>query len=244
MAADGQQGIEALEKHTYDLVLMDMQMPVMDGVTATMAIRANPRFDAMPIIAMTANVLAEERQRCMDAGMNDFVSKPILPDLLNDVLSRHLKPKPGTPLLAPRAAIKASHPVVEIEKIDEPAGSAPAIDVALGLRYSRGNQTAYEKLLGMFEKTARATELKFHEALARADYEVAQRMMHSIRGMAGTVGAVALANAAEAIESHFRKAGGQPSTELIECFKHALDAVLSHIEAGIFPSQESAAKSD
>ena len=226
MAADGQQGIEALEKHTYDLVLMYMQMPVMNGVTATMAIRANPRFDAMPIIAMTANVLAEERQRCMDAGMNDFVSKPILPDLLNDVLSRHLKPKPGTSLLAPRAAIKASHPVVESEKIDEPAGSAPAIDVALGLRYSR------------------ATELKFHEALARADYEVAQRMMHSIRGMAGTVGAVALANAAEAIESHFRKAGGQPSTELIECFKHALDAVLSHIEAGIFPSQESAAKSD
>jgi CheY-like chemotaxis protein len=80
VAGNGRQALAALEGRTYDLVLMDMQMPVMDGITATRAIRAEPRFAGLPIVAMTANALPAERQACLEAGMNDFVTKPVMPE--------------------------------------------------------------------------------------------------------------------------------------------------------------------
>ena len=86
IAENGLKALQALEKQAYDLVFMDMQMPVMDGLTATRAIRAMARFDQMPIVAMTANALPEEKQQCLDAGMNDFLTKPLVPEQLYAVL--------------------------------------------------------------------------------------------------------------------------------------------------------------
>ncbi|UCV27398.1 response regulator [Ferribacterium limneticum] len=90
IAGDGQQAVAAIGKQHYDLVLMDMQMPVMDGLSATRAIRAMPQFASLPIIAMTANAFDDDRQRCRDAGMNDFVAKPVEPELFFAALLRCL----------------------------------------------------------------------------------------------------------------------------------------------------------
>ena len=82
LAEDGEAAVRMVSQHDYDLVLMDMQMPVMDGIAATKAIRSNPQLRRVPIIAMTANVMATDREKCIEAGMDDHISKPIDPDEL------------------------------------------------------------------------------------------------------------------------------------------------------------------
>jgi two-component system, sensor histidine kinase and response regulator len=88
LAENGESAVRMVQNNEYDLVLMDMQMPVMDGIEATRAIRADPRFDSLPIIAMTANAMAADRERCLEAGMNDHIAKPIDPEELFGVLLR------------------------------------------------------------------------------------------------------------------------------------------------------------
>jgi CheY-like chemotaxis protein len=90
VAEDGQAALEMAVKNSYDLILMDMQMPRMDGLEATQQIRSARAEDTVPIVAMTANAFAEDRARCLEAGMNDFVTKPVDPTVLYQVLLRQL----------------------------------------------------------------------------------------------------------------------------------------------------------
>ena len=100
IAADGSIAVEMVQRREYDIVLMDMQMPVMDGVQATIEIRKLPGMQLLPIVALTANVMDDDRKRCLDAGMNDFVSKPIDIRALRGVLQRWVRPKPPLPAVA------------------------------------------------------------------------------------------------------------------------------------------------
>jgi CheY-like chemotaxis protein len=96
-AENGLQAIQQVQKHPYDLILMDMQMPLMDGLEATRRIRLMPNGVGVPIIAMTANVFVEDKERCFNAGMNDFITKPVDPDLLFSTLLRWFLYKKRTP---------------------------------------------------------------------------------------------------------------------------------------------------
>lgn len=102
-AADGQEAVAATEALDPDVVLMDVQMPVMDGITATAAIRRMERYRSLPIIAVTANVMPQDRQRCLAAGMNDFLAKPVEPDHLCDLLRKWIRPRPQSRFVGGRA---------------------------------------------------------------------------------------------------------------------------------------------
>ncbi|MES1152188.1 MAG: response regulator, partial [Dongia sp.] len=152
--------LKAAPDGQYDLVLMDMQMPVMDGVAATVEIRKLPRFAALPIVAMTANALSAERQRCLDAGMNDHLAKPIEPELLFAALGRWLKPrKDGAAAPAARRANGA-------DDVDLSDLAIDGLDVKLGLSRVLGKTKLYRDLLRKFARDQAAVPAALEAALA------------------------------------------------------------------------------
>ncbi len=209
VAADGRQALDALERQTYDLVLMDMQMPVMDGVTATQAIRADARFVALPVIAMTANALPEERQACLDAGMNDFLTKPITPDLLYATVAAWL---PAGPAQEQAEALPSPASLESLSEAQAPVAAAgpvsiESLDLDAGLFFFKGNRALYLKLFDNFQRSQPALLAQLQQGFADGDRELAQRSAHTLRGIAGTLGAKPLADAASRLESDL-KAGG------------------------------------
>ena len=146
VAWDGKQAVEAVAQATFDVVLMDLQMPGMDGHEATQHIRENPAFDALPIIAMTADALVGEKERCIASGMNDYVTKPIDVNKLFLTLAQWL---PGKLLEVDPAVAKGSS---EAAGRDLPLPDIPGIDMTLGLQKLGGNQHIYRNLLVKFSE--------------------------------------------------------------------------------------------
>jgi two-component system sensor histidine kinase/response regulator len=188
---------------------MDMQMPVMDGVTATREVRKLPRHAALPIIAMTANVMASDLEECRAAGMNDHVAKPIDPEELFAAL---LKWIPAPP---PSAGVqsKAIEPATIEAKISEDAIAAiPGLDVQAGLKRVLNRRASYEGLLRKFV-TGQANAVKaVRSRLEAGEREAAQRTAHTLKGIAGTIGATALQERAAVVEHAVKS--GQPESEM------------------------------
>ncbi|HET9265012.1 MAG TPA: response regulator [Vicinamibacterales bacterium] len=189
-------GREAVERLTagagsprIDLVLMDLQMPEMDGFQATARIRADPRFGALPIVAMTAHATTEERQRCLAAGMNDHISKPIDPDQLIATVSRfYAAAAPGAPTDRP------AHEDERLPHIEE-------LDVPAGLARVGGKLRLYRSLLRQFVEQQGDAVAGIARALARHDRALARRIAHSLRGVAGNLGATRVQSAAARLEA-------------------------------------------
>jgi two-component system sensor histidine kinase/response regulator len=243
VAEDGRQALDALAKASwaatpYDAILMDMQMPIMDGVTATVEIRKSRRNADLPIIAMTANAMQADRDRCARAGMNDFVAKPIEPEELWRALAKWIRPRPGLP--------DARVPVVD----DEPAVSRPApldavdevnlqdirgLDTALGLQRVMHKRPLYLRLLRLFASGTEGIAQEVKQALDDDDWVTALRLAHTLKGVAGNIGASDLqAHAAElenALDTRASReaidmllnTAGRLQTELVEAIRARLD---------------------
>ncbi len=194
VADNGQIALERLAHTAYDLVLMDMQMPVMDGISATVAIRQQPRLAKLPVIAMTANVMQSDRDACIASGMWDVITKPIVADHLWSVLAQWITPRETRAQPSPVTASTDSAEVDLPEHI-------PALNMAAGLRRLNGNRKAYLNMLRLFVRNQHNTPAQLHSALAIADWPTAERIAHSAKGVAGSIGAEALQEQARVLES-------------------------------------------
>ena len=194
IANNGRLAIEALQAEAaeFDVVLMDIQMPEMDGLEATRQIRSGSVRPDVPIIALTAHALEQERQKAIDAGMNDFLTKPIEPTRLIEVLRKFQDSKPessakqpiqpASPQPAPGAAIAASA-----------FPELPGLDTVDGLRRMMHKPALYERVLRDFRSRFAGEPDRIREALAAADRATAARLAHSLKGTGGTIGAIQLA---------------------------------------------------
>jgi two-component system sensor histidine kinase/response regulator len=225
-AENGADAIALLEAEEFDGVLMDMQMPVMDGVTATRIIRKNPRFAGLPIIALTANVMVREQNEFIDAGITDYIGKPIDPDRMVTTLAKWVRPT----RIPASAAI--SVPVVqEVQKSEsETLPNLPGINVAETVRRMGGSVALYCKLLDKFRATERNIVTTIGEMLAANDLSTAERQAHTLRGTAGTLGAKNLQALAALLEGCIHKAELGEVDSLLEKTGHELAAFIAIID--------------
>jgi len=215
----------------FDVAFMDMQMPEMDGITATKLLRSDPRLQSFPIIAMTAHALVEERQRCLDAGMNDHVSKPIDPDALFSTLLRWAKPRP-TQTSEPHAVPQKETEDITIPKI---AG----IDVDDGLKRVAGNKRLFRDLLTQFAAKQGDATAEILSALASGDLKLAERIAHTVKGVAGNLGIVNVQSAAQNLEKAIREGHHESVHSLLDEFADSLSHQVTAIRLAL-PTSEPA----
>jgi len=191
IAADGGAGVQAMRSAApghFAAVLMDLHMPVLDGLEATRRIRALPQGASLPIIGMTAAALPEDREHCLQAGMSDHVSKPVLPEHLVEVLRSCGVHGPAAREPAPAPAPDAAPAAADTGR-DDPAPSR--IDLASLRRRCHGNERLMRTLIDLFMKQEHDTAQMLQEMVVRGDIDRARRKVHDLKGSAGTVGAVA-----------------------------------------------------
>ncbi|KAA3654441.1 MAG: PAS domain S-box protein, partial [Proteobacteria bacterium] len=191
-AENGQAAVDMAGHNDYDLILMDVQMPVMDGLAATRAIRKLPRWSDRPVLAMSANVFTDDRSACLAAGMDDFVAKPVDPPTFYTTLLKWLPARTGQ---ATPGATPAPEPATATSALDK-LHNQPGIDVARGLALLRGNQDTYLKLLHLFVREHQDDMSRLAQCMANDDRATACAIAHTLKGVAGNVGATAIATAA------------------------------------------------
>jgi CheY-like chemotaxis protein len=188
----------------WDVVLMDMQMPVMDGVTATIEVRKTISAEQLPIVAMTANAMVQDKEKCMAAGMQDFVTKPIDPDVLWETLLRVIRSKAAS--LESAALTKISQMVsdstvpVAVEQFVLPSG-IQGLDSALGLRRVSGKIVLYETILRKYIAGQATVVDELRTAVENQDFELAKRLAHTTKGVSGNIGATGVQGIAAEIEA-------------------------------------------
>jgi PAS domain S-box-containing protein len=222
IANHGQEALERLAANAaaFDLVLMDLQMPVMDGLTATRHIRQNLGLQQLPIIAMTANAMQSDREACVAAGMNEHVGKPFDLNHLVAVLRQQLgRQDSPAPVANPPAPVTSG-----LTNGISHAAAHAGVNLEQALQFMAGQQELYERLLPMFLENLAAIPGQLHELMAQGDTQSASRLLHSLKGLAGQMGATALA--LEAAKDEKQLAGTPPPEQAAAAVEQACSAIM------------------
>ncbi len=215
VANNGQEALDLLAERDYDGVLMDCQMPVMDGFTATREIRRQAKFADLPVLAMTANAMAGDREKCLEAGMNDHITKPINVISMFNTMARWITP--GSPVRE-----QAAHPVKE--RLSSEIPDIPGINIRSGLATSQGNADLYRRLLLRFLESYQDFAAEFAAACHDQDESAPRRSAHTLKGVAASLGANQVAEAAGSLETSCE--AGQSSPDV----QNQLNLVLAELE--------------
>ena len=195
---NGQEALTILEKESFDGILMDCQMPVMDGYQATREIRKKKQYKNLPIIAMTANVMSGDREKTLECGMDDYIAKPIDPENMFAVIAKWITP--DKQYNAKKSPLTKSEPDGNYMLSD-----LPGIDVPIRMVGSHKKIQFYQRILKKFHNHYNEFEIMFRNSLSDNDMEKAERDAHTLKGLAGTIGALKLQNAAKALEISCKK---------------------------------------
>ncbi|MES9937150.1 MAG: transporter substrate-binding domain-containing protein [Sedimenticola sp.] len=227
-AENGQVALDRLKHEDFDAVLMDVQMPVMDGYTASMEIRKDPAYAELPIIAMTANAMAGDREKCLDAGMNDHVAKPIDPKEMYEALSKWIKP--GKRELPPELQEKAEQARTSPP---EPMPVLPGFDVERAVARVGGSVKAYRKTLRKVLEAESDAVDRIVKNLESDNHETAIREAHTLKGVAGNIGATTLQSAAAELEAQLLERKGATPKTMIEATRQSLNETIETIRTAL-----------
>ena len=247
VANNGLEAVEMVGKFAYDGVLMDCQMPVMDGFEATRTIRRDARFAQLPILAMTANAMAGDKDRCVECGMNDHIAKPIDVAQLFMTLAKWVKPK----AIAPQplvAGLAASAPASVLAAVSAPAPTAAAVpsvprsdgmpdigglDLDGALNRMGGSTKLLRKMISRFCETQAGAMDRIRAAIDNNDVESAAREAHTVKGLAGNIGATAMAARAAVVEEVLNQGQNHAMVPALDAMAAELDSLIARIEGVI-----------
>jgi Cu+-exporting ATPase len=225
LAVNGQDALDQVGAQRFDAVLMDLQMPVMDGYEATERIRQLPAGAGLPIIAMTAHALVKERDKCLAGGMDDYLTKPISPQRLYAILLKWINLRDHARGEEPNATA-APVPEPESEPDLQMPDSLPGINLGSGLHYASDRWPLYRKLLSRFLQLRANTAAEIRDALGAGDRERAGRHAHSMKSAAATIGAQRLSDTALELQERVHAADPEGEQMAMDRFERDLQEVV------------------
>lgn len=205
IAENGEIAVKKINEGYYDIVLMDMQMPVMDGVTATKEIRKKMEHTSLPIVAMTANAMVGDREKCAESGMNDHIAKPIDPEQLFSTLLKWIPPKQSKENQAQQMSIKSVEDGLEL--------NIPGLDTEMGLKRVLGKKKSYINLLRKYISGQKHIFVQIEKMLSDGDWSSAKRLAHTLKSVSGSIGAIVIQEKAAKLETAIKE---QASTHTLK----------------------------